>query len=83
MRPCAPLCGVVESRPMKAPNITRRDLLAALVGAVVAVAVLAPFRWRVYPVSGARALFLVNPWTGAARYYDEDAAFVVAPMRDK
>lgn len=83
MLPCAALRGVVESRPMKAPNITRRDLLAAIVGAAVAVAVLAPFRWRVYPVSGARALYLVNPWTGAARYFDEDAAFVVAPMRDK
>lgn len=53
---------------MKSPNITRRDLLAALVGAVVAVAVLAPFRWSLVPADAERGpyVYQLDRWTGRA-----------------
>jgi len=80
MLPCAALRGVVESRPMKAPNITRRDLLAAIVGAVVAAALLllAGQRWQVVPVGteGARA-FQVDRWTGRAWFLAGDGRYQV------
>lgn len=53
---------------MKLPKPTRRDCVAALVGAIVAAALLPLLSpWRV--VNDSRAgVYLVNPWTGSARW---------------
>ena len=71
---------------MKAPNITRRDLLAALVGAVVAGALLAavllsPFRWQLSAPVVDRDVYAyqLDRWTGRAWILCNDER---EPVRD-
>lgn len=55
-------------RAMKLPKPTRRDCVAALVGAIVAAALLPHLSpWRIVDASR-EGVYLVNPWTGSARW---------------
>lgn len=63
---------------MNTPSITRRDALAALVGAIVAAALLPLLSpWRI--VNDSReGVYLVNTWTGSARWIVGEDWFAVA-----
>ena len=74
------ICTLVRSR-LQRP--TRRDWVAALVGALVAVALLSLFApWRVSRGPG-NAVYLINRYTGAVRFMEGDTWTPVESSEDR